>query len=563
MAVAVKNRETTSASVFDRLPVAIVAGVVHVLVGLAVLFPGANFVWWEVVGRSLNFTRYDTVWWLPLVGIDVALAAGLIVAGKRFLDAHPIKGLRAGIALGVAGVFLIALLTVWVGGQLADALFRGPQTILGLDARVFGGAMTAAFGIAVLVLTGRYFLSEKGEKTLAALEEQGWFSGAAYKRAQGLRVRRGTILGALVLAFCGIWVLHQGLMKQGGEAAWQVGVPFTGEVVIGWDNVGDNPVLRDGGDFKGQHIEGLAKRQEQRSEAWRERRQQALATLRQIGRLPTDVRDRLRDFAKQDPEVASLLAPRPPGAEEAPLSPQEEKQAADAVTVLREPEPGAVLPVDRFLLRDLNKWFQDSYVKITDPGSDPYDTIEPKTGKDFKPGAVVPLRDPPRPDQVIDYREGDLLLPFERQKQLREEKHDKLVQEKDRRTDPELVVAPKEDQVTPAGTEPVQYRELVLLPHVAYTLPVILAALALWLAWRCVNVPGFADFLIATEAELNKVSWTTRRRLWQDTVVVLVTVFLLAFFLLVADVLWSKVLTGIGVLQPPPPPTEKMQDQPW
>ncbi len=34
---------------------------------------------------------------------------------------------------------------------------------------------------------------------------------------------------------------------------------------------------------------------------------------------------------------------------------------------------------------------------------------------------------------------------------------------------------------------------------------------ALWLAWRVVNVPSFADFLIATEAELNKVSWTTRR----------------------------------------------------
>ena len=33
------------------------------------------------------------------------------------------------------------------------------------------------------------------------------------------------------------------------------------------------------------------------------------------------------------------------------------------------------------------------------------------------------------------------------------------------------------------------------------------------------------DFLIATEAEMNKVSWTTRKRLVKDTIVVLVTVF--------------------------------------
>ncbi|MCS7045428.1 MAG: preprotein translocase subunit SecE, partial [Gemmataceae bacterium] len=72
-----------------------------------------------------------------------------------------------------------------------------------------------------------------------------------------------------------------------------------------------------------------------------------------------------------------------------------------------------------------------------------------------------------------------------------------------------------------------------------------------------VNWPSFADFLIATEAEMNKVSWTTRRRLVQDTIVVLVTVFLMTAFLFVVDVVWIKVLSresffslpGLGVLQ--------------
>jgi preprotein translocase SecE subunit len=78
-----------------------------------------------------------------------------------------------------------------------------------------------------------------------------------------------------------------------------------------------------------------------------------------------------------------------------------------------------------------------------------------------------------------------------------------------------------------------------------------LAGLCLWLAWRVVNLPPFADFLIATEAELNKVSWTTRRRLIQDTVVVLTTVVLLTLFLFAVDVIWSILLSWkpIGVLK--------------
>src|SRR5262249_54145617 len=82
-----------------------------------------------------------------------------------------------------------------------------------------------------------------------------------------------------------------------------------------------------------------------------------------------------------------------------------------------------------------------------------------------------------------------------------------------------------------------------LLPDVRYTVPLVLLGLLLWVSWRIINWPVFADFLIATEAEMNKVSWTTRRRLFQDTIVVLVTVFLLTLFLFVVDVVWIKVLS--------------------
>jgi preprotein translocase SecE subunit len=80
-------------------------------------------------------------------------------------------------------------------------------------------------------------------------------------------------------------------------------------------------------------------------------------------------------------------------------------------------------------------------------------------------------------------------------------------------------------------------------------------------------MPMFADFLIATEAELNKVSWTSGRRLFQDTIVVLVTVIMMAIFLMIADVLWSTILKTdiIGVLHIPKATEKKQldQDQSW
>src|SRR5437763_13756516 len=74
----------------------------------------------------------------------------------------------------------------------------------------------------------------------------------------------------------------------------------------------------------------------------------------------------------------------------------------------------------------------------------------------------------------------------------------------------------------------VVYASITLLPAVRFTVPLLLLLLTIWLAWRVVNLPTFGDFLIATEAELNKVSWTTPPRLWQATLVVLTTMLLLA-----------------------------------
>lgn len=102
---------------------------------------------------------------------------------------------------------------------------------------------------------------------------------------------------------------------------------------------------------------------------------------------------------------------------------------------------------------------------------------------------------------------------------------------------------------------------VTLLPNAEATGAFLLAALAGWFAWRITHMPNFAEFLIATEAEMNKVSWSTRKQLTQDTIVVLTTTFLLTLFLFVVDVFWGWLLSRsfVGVL----PGTEvKVKQQP-
>lgn len=101
-----------------------------------------------------------------------------------------------------------------------------------------------------------------------------------------------------------------------------------------------------------------------------------------------------------------------------------------------------------------------------------------------------------------------------------------------------------EVQDAAAGTKTTTSLIVPLVSRINVMGPLLLGALAFWFVWRLVNWPTFADFLIATEAEMNKVSWTNRKRLVQDTIVVLVTVFLFTFFLFLLDIVWFKVLSN-------------------
>ncbi len=314
MAVAVKNTpETAPQRTANVLAVGSLVGTVYVLGSLAVLFYGVPAVWdllvKALVGSSGSFVDRSL-----LLVVMVAVAAGLGLVGQRLLGTNPPKGIRAGIFSGALGVIVAFLLAVGIGHIL--------ERSLGSDGAA-GPWLTAAIGLVLVGAWGWLLFQPSLERWLLTLEEQGWFSAAAYKRSQGQRVRRGTILGILILAATGIWTLINRDTLHAASEGWTVLLPFS-----------------DG-------------------------------------------------------------------------------------------------------------------------------------------------------------------------------------------------------------------RTVTLLPHLQFTLPILLAAFAMWVAYRIVNFPPFADFLIATEAELNKVSWTTRRRLIQDTIVVLATMVLMTVFLFTVDVLWVKLMSSswIRVLQ--------------
>jgi preprotein translocase subunit SecE len=86
-------------------------------------------------------------------------------------------------------------------------------------------------------------------------------------------------------------------------------------------------------------------------------------------------------------------------------------------------------------------------------------------------------------------------------------------------------------------------------PMVRLGVPTLLVLLLGWFIFRVLQFPPFVDFLIATEAEMNKISWTSREDLKRATAVVLVTVFLMAVFLFGVDTIWAQMLRLIGVLK--------------
>ena len=72
--------------------------------------------------------------------------------------------------------------------------------------------------------------------------------------------------------------------------------------------------------------------------------------------------------------------------------------------------------------------------------------------------------------------------------------------------------------------------------------------IAFWL----MNKPANADFLIATDSEMKKVNWTSRKELWGSTKVVIVFMFLIAAMLFGFDIIFGYLFYFLRVLEAKP-----------
>jgi preprotein translocase SecE subunit len=331
MAVAVKNAtKPAQGRSGHALAVSSLLGAAYVLACLALLFYAVPRIWAASITPLFvpGGTGVSAVDRALLAVALVAVTIGLAVLGKKLAGASQPVGMRAGMFLGVAGVLLVVLIVRVIGGAIEATGRMAPQAGL-----ILVGVLAAVLLAGMIYL---FFLPSTG-KTIVALEQQGWFEATSYKRTQGMRVRRATIFGFLILAGFGVYS-YRGSLESIGSQDLEVLIPFTG-------------------------------------------------------------------------------------------------------------------------------------------------------------GSTIKL-----------------------------------------------------------------------LPDLAYTLPILLVAGSIWFGWRLVNYPPFADFLIATEAEMNKVSWTTRKRLIQDTIIVLTTMLLLTVFLFVVDILWFKILSNpwVPILQTDQSgPRQEQAQQEW
>ena len=85
-------------------------------------------------------------------------------------------------------------------------------------------------------------------------------------------------------------------------------------------------------------------------------------------------------------------------------------------------------------------------------------------------------------------------------------------------------------------------------PFIQFGVPVLLllalAALMFWI----VNRPRSADFLIATEGEMKKVSWSSKKEIIGSTKVVIIATFMMAGILYAVDFMFALLFRVMGVM---------------
>jgi preprotein translocase subunit SecE len=91
-------------------------------------------------------------------------------------------------------------------------------------------------------------------------------------------------------------------------------------------------------------------------------------------------------------------------------------------------------------------------------------------------------------------------------------------------------------------------KAIMLAGRITAGLSVAIAISLSYVLWRMMNKPSNVDFLIATDSEMKKVNWTSRRELIGSTKVVIVFMILIAALLFTLDMYFTRVFHLFGVL---------------
>ncbi|HKA08521.1 MAG TPA: preprotein translocase subunit SecE [Gemmataceae bacterium] len=355
MAVAVQpSTDTKKPTQPMGLIAASVIGAVFVLFGLFIVLRGIPWVWDQYIHAALTKATNSFVSTALLISVQVAAAVLFIYAWAKLGAGKQVPGFKGGV------FFVIAVAVVVFFSAKALISHAPPARPVS-----FANVVVMLFNVTILFLIFQFFRTGRFTEWSLALDHGGWFDAKSYKRTQGLRVRRLTILGILLVAGSGIW------------------------------------------------------------------------TMMQHNYLPRNGDVRLADGTVVSNRIGDLVV----------------------------------------------------FGTVHEPLSVP----------------TIPANANEEERKQLDKKREEIRL--------------------ENRARPRV-----EGGVT-------------LLPDLQFTIPLVLIAATLWFAWRVVNYPQFADFLIATEAEINKVSWTSRRALARDTVVVLTSLILLTVFLFLVDVFWGWLLS--------------------
>jgi preprotein translocase SecE subunit len=89
-------------------------------------------------------------------------------------------------------------------------------------------------------------------------------------------------------------------------------------------------------------------------------------------------------------------------------------------------------------------------------------------------------------------------------------------------------------------------------PTIKLIITGIFVAVTAGICWFYLNKPRVVDFFIATESEMKKVNWTSRKEIIGSTKVVIIFMFMIAFFLFFVDLFFAWFFYLIKVLHKAP-----------